>query len=355
MSGLRAGFVSLCLVAPLAAQPAATSPAPAPATQPGKVVQFQPHIRIDYPNRCVEVDGQVILRQGLLELFACSPNTREHESIVRLNTRPLFIMQALGLLGLEPGRPLRMDPDTGEIIPASGDPVEIEVRYEADGVSKRVPIETWMRHSQSKGRLERQPWVFAGSFPVDNGAIAADEEGTIIAVVDFESAIIALPRHHTAANAELWLEPNTPAIPDVGTPCTVIFRPGPLTVRLDAGGRLYLGHKPTTFTETARKLRAFARENPKLPVVVEIDPQCPATERDQLLAILQEMRIDAGRQPATQPSGNPATAPDAEGESSTGHPHAIPRWLLGQILDRPATSDPTPTDHPASMPAPSSR
>jgi hypothetical protein len=314
------------------------------------VVEFQPNVRIDYPNRSVEVDGQVILRQGLLELFACSPRTREHESIVRLNTRPVVVLQALGLLGLEPGRPLRMDPNTGEIIPASGDPLEIDVRYEVNSIRKTVPIEMWMRHSQTKARLERQPWVFAGSFPVGDGAVAADEEGTIVAVVDFESAIVALPRHHTAANAELWLEPNTPAIPPVGTACTVIFRPGPPTLRLAADGRLYLSHKPTTFTEATRKLRAFARENPKVPVVVEIDPKSPVTERDQLSTILQEMRIDARQRPASQPADGAATWPSTEGESSARDPHAVPRWLLGQVVKQRAGGEPMPTDGAASQP-----
>jgi len=303
--------------------PEAVRPAP-PATQPGLVVLFQPHVRIDYGRRQVEVDGEVVLREGQLELFACSPGTREYESIVRLNTRPVVIFQALGLLGLEPGRPLRLNFDTLETIPASGDAVEIEVRYEADDTQHSVPIETWMRHARSGRPLDRQPWVFAGSISQGNGNLAADEEGTIIAVVDFESALIALPRLHTSSNEELWLEPNTPAIPEVGTRCTVVFRPGPLQLRLDERGRLYLGRKPVTFGEAARRLRGFVEENPGIGVELDVAAASPASDREQLQRLLEALRVDVRRPAATQPATRepaataPAAAPSARATPDDG-------------------------------------
>ena len=318
----------------------ATQPA---TTQPGRVVQFQPNVRIDFGKRQVEVDGAVTLREGLLELFACSPNTREYESIVRLDTRPVVIFQALGLLGLEPGHPLRMDPQTLAIIPPAGDAVAIDVQYEENGIRKTVPIENWMRHSRTKAPLERQSWVFAGSIPLPNGGIAADEEGTIIAVVDFESALVTVPHLHTAANAELWLEPNTPAIPEVGTRCTVVFRPGPLLLRLDHTGRLYLGSKPVTFAEAARRLRAFAQENPGLSIDVEIGPDSPASDRDRLERMIEALRIPVNRRAFTRPAATgPAGEPEPEtenGQSSAESSKVIPRWLLGQLA---TTHDPSP-------------
>lgn len=292
-----------------------------PATQPGRVVLFQPNVRIDFGRRQVEVDGEIVMREGLLELFACSPGTREYESIVRLNTRPVVIFQALGLLGIEPGHPLRLDFETLRTIPAAGDPIQIEVRYEADEVRRTIPIETWMRHSRTKAPLKPQPWVFAGSLPLDNGNIAADEEGTIIAVVDFESALIALPRLHTSANEELWLEPNTPAIPTVGTVCTLLFRPAPLLLHLDRLGRLFIGSTPVTFAVAARKLREFHEANPGLPLYVETDPDAPQSQREPLRALLDELKIEVRPAPAEARMGrpsvplpvtdSPATAPQA--------------------------------------------
>ncbi|MCH8851940.1 MAG: hypothetical protein IID41_04735, partial [Planctomycetes bacterium] len=66
---------------------------------------FMPGVRINWQEREVEVAGVVVLREGMLELFACSADTREHESIMRISARPAHVYQALGLLGLEPGSP----------------------------------------------------------------------------------------------------------------------------------------------------------------------------------------------------------------------------------------------------------
>jgi len=293
-------------------------------------------VRIDYGRRQVEVDGEVVLREGLLELFACSPNTREYESIVRLDARPTTVFQALGLIGLSPGHPLRINPQTAEIVPPDGDPVRIEVRYRADGLEQAVPIENWMRHSEAKTGLPRQEWVFAGSFPVQGRGIAADEEGTIIAVVDFQSAVIALPRHHTASNAELWLEPNTPAIPPVGTPCTVIMRPGPLRVRLDRFGRLYLGTRPVTFAELAGKLRTWTAESPKARLEVETAPESPAEDRELLDMVLEQFNVSFDRRAAT----SPAPVDSSEGESGGQQSTAAARWILGTLTYRPPASVP---------------
>ena len=52
---------------------------------------FMPGVRINWQDREVEVAGVVVLREGMLALFASSPGTREHESIVRINARPMHV------------------------------------------------------------------------------------------------------------------------------------------------------------------------------------------------------------------------------------------------------------------------
>jgi hypothetical protein len=303
--------------------PATSQPASRPA---GNVVAFQPGVRIDYRHRQVEVDAKVVMREGALELFACSRGTREYESIVAVQTRPLFVFQALGLLGISPGHPLRVLA-SGDVDPADGQPIEIEVRYEANGTQQSPPIENWLRRARSTTPLERQTWVFAGSVPLEGGAIAADEEGTVVAVVDFESAIIALPRLHTASNQELWLEPNTPAIPPIGTPCILVLRQGPWRLMLDETGRLFLGGKPILLMEAARRLRQEVRDDSRLRVEVELAPDCPAAERQALRRMLDDLEIQSLERPTSRPA---ATRPKASGPDASDNT-AMLRWAGAQL------------------------
>src|SRR5262249_47527761 len=84
-----------------------------PATQPaGKVVRFADGVTIDWGRRQVEIDSQVVLREGVLELLACSRGTKEHESILQVRAQPLNVYQALGMLGLPDGQPPRFDEAT---------------------------------------------------------------------------------------------------------------------------------------------------------------------------------------------------------------------------------------------------
>lgn len=315
---------TLCVLAsPIFAQAPASTPAPVPASQPGAVVPFQPGIRIDWANRQVEVDAKVILREGLLELFACSPRTREHESIVVIQARPLHVFHALGLIGLEPGHPIRYDPQTRRVEPARGDAVEIDVRCEVDGKTATVPIETWMREKGADRPLERQPWRFAGSVPLpDRDAIEADGEGTVIALVDFESALIALPEQHSSSNDELWLEPRTEAIPPVGTACVLLMRAGPMRLGLDAAGRLRLNDQPRTLGEAARAVREALAANPKLNLELKIDAGCPESDRARLDQMLSRLGVPAEQIRSITPASAPASTQPG-GDAS--------RWLRKQL------------------------
>ena len=293
--------LALWLSAPLEGfgQGAADNVATAPATRPAlKTIDYQPGVRIDWTRRQIEVAGTVILRQGLLELFACSPRTREHESIVRLEARPLHVYQALGLIGLVPGHPTGFDPRTGLLEPASGDPVELEVRYSSGGAARSEPIENWLRLTGPEGsrqRLGRLGWIFAGSLPAENGGIAADAEGTVVALVDFDSALIALPEYHTDSNAALWLEPNTQAIPPLRTPCTLIIRPGPVRVSLDAAGRLRLNGHASTLAGVAAAIQEAAPQRLNRPVAVTLDPQAPPAGEHLLRELMADLQFPPDR------------------------------------------------------------
>lgn len=276
-----------------ATQPASTQPVttqPAMATQPAdaaKVLTVQPGVRIDWNRRVVEVDAVVILREGLLELLACSPRIREHESILRIEARPLHVFQALGLIGLSPGRPASYDADTNESRPATGDRIEVLLRYQTADGEVTEPAERWLKRVDSTQPLDALPWVFAGSQVLEDGSFAADREGTVIAVVDFPSALIALAEVHSSSNDALWLEPRTVAIPAAGQRCVLLLQAGPKLVRVDAGGRIYWEDRPVTLGVLMATLMRGAHEAAPPRVALECDPQCPAAARKGVIAMLQ--------------------------------------------------------------------
>jgi hypothetical protein len=203
-------------------------PSAAPASGPAaRIVDFVPGVRIDYRVPQVEVEACVIFRKGPLELFAYSkaPVPKEHESILLLQASPEAIYQALGLIGLVPGKPMRYFPETGTIRKPSGDPVDVLVRFESRGQAVEVSACDWMTDVTRRKPMERVPWLFTGSYRLKDGTFAANIEGTLVTVVDFDSSVVALPGLHTSSNAELWLEANTEAIPPIGTQVTLILRP----------------------------------------------------------------------------------------------------------------------------------
>jgi len=84
--------------------PSELTSAPAPNTTPAKL----PHVRFDRAKRFVEFDATVVTRESdWLELFVCTPRTREYESILVTPAKPRHIHLALLAIGMKPGRPMR--------------------------------------------------------------------------------------------------------------------------------------------------------------------------------------------------------------------------------------------------------
>ncbi len=197
---------------------------PNPKSEIRKPRDYAPGVRIDWGRQVVEVDAVVVLREGPLELLACSPNTREHESILVVQARPIHIYQAMGLIGLQPGSPVRYDPNTSRSYAPTGESLDLRVRYRQRSIEKTVKAEQWLLDNE-RGQLPKSvEWVFAGSRTLDDGRFGADQDGTVVCVVDFATALITVGSLHTADNEFLWLSANTTVIPPIGTHCTLLIR-----------------------------------------------------------------------------------------------------------------------------------
>ena len=89
------------------------------------------------------VGGKVCLRDGFLEMFACPRQTKEHESIVSVNSHAFMVHAALLALGVKAGKPASFD---GEYAPAEGREIDIHVVWnDDDGKPKRIRAQEWIR------------------------------------------------------------------------------------------------------------------------------------------------------------------------------------------------------------------
>jgi hypothetical protein len=247
-----------------------------------KVVEYVPGVRIDWSGRRVEIDGMVVLREGMLELFACSAETREHESIVAVRARPKHIYEAIGLIGILPGRPVHYDEKAQAWKSASGERVRISVRWDRDGRKKTTHIGAWMRDVATGKPVSEMSWLFAGSVRTEDGVFLADVDGTVICVVDFPSAIIALPELKTADNEALWVTAYTDAIPPLGTRVTLVVEPADrraaLEIRVAKSGDVSCDGRVITVEKLSDRIKALKQGGSKsgATILVRVEAQSPA-------------------------------------------------------------------------------
>ncbi len=256
-----------------------------------RIVEYAPHVRINWNHRRVEVDGEICLREGLLELLVCSTNTREHESIVASPARPLRIYEALGLIGLSPGKPVRYDESAKKWLPPTGQRMRIDVRWTRDDQTRTVDIGTWTRDIETGDSIPPRAWVFAGSYRTDRGAFAADQDGTIVCVVDFASALITLPELRSADNRLLRLEAYKKRIPPTGTPVTLLLssaEDAPFHIHIDADSQPHVNDTPTEPEALQERIREFSRGQSNVSIVIHVDPKAPQHKVDKLIRAIRK-------------------------------------------------------------------
>ncbi len=185
---------------------------------------------VDFKKKQVLLGGSVCLREGMLEMFACPQGTKEHESVVSVNSPASFVHAALMAIGAKPGPTVQFQP---EYRPAGGTEVEVTVVWkDPEGKEHRVRAQEWVKHNPTGKPLE-YPWVFAGSgFWKDEGAgerYYYADGGELICVSNFSTAMLDLPVASSDANDSLMFSAFTEHIPPRGTRVCLI-----LTPKLDA-------------------------------------------------------------------------------------------------------------------------
>ncbi|NQT16116.1 MAG: hypothetical protein HQ582_25390 [Planctomycetes bacterium] len=196
--------------------------------------------------------GRVCQRRAPLELFACMKGSKEHESVLTVNTEAYVMHAGLLAVGAEPGSPVKFTP---EYAPANGPEIEITLIWDDEsGRRRRARAQDWVQdvagiYQRFQGVIAnqfddelnltdqfaacksmQQPWVFAGSQFVEDEqtgkrSYLADVEGELICVSNFPSAVLDVPFRSSGSNASLLFETFTERIPALGTPVTLVLEP----------------------------------------------------------------------------------------------------------------------------------
>jgi hypothetical protein len=190
----------------------------------------------DRDNKRVILRARVVLREGVLEHLMCVKGTKEHEAILASDAPPQRIHAALLLTGAEPGHPVQFVP---KFEPPAGTAIAIELLWREDGKHQKTDARQWVWDEKSKMPLKID-WVFAGSLvyedPVTKKPGYAADEGDLITVANFASAILDLPIASSANDADRVFSAHTARIPAKGTEVFVALSPR----------RAKVGEKPST-------------------------------------------------------------------------------------------------------------
>jgi hypothetical protein len=179
--------------------------------------------------RRVVINAEVCLREGQLEQFLTRTMKKEHESVLAADVDARDIHKVLLLTGAEAGKPVTYQP---MYKPASGSMIQVTVRYEKDGKLVTVPAQEWIRNVKS-GKNLASDWVFAGSrlfqYPdeKDKPPVYLANDGDLICISNFETALLDLPIKSPKDNNDLVFEAHTERIPPKGTKVVVVLEPIP--------------------------------------------------------------------------------------------------------------------------------
>ncbi len=202
------------------------------------------YVRVDRARGIVEFDGWVPIDchdprtpDVWLEQIVCTPDTREHESLVVSRAKPSEVHAAMLLIGLEAGTPgsYRWDGERVVAVAPEGDAVIVEFLYEDDeGHEVRANPTDWVIDAGLERTLsdhvgDAAAFVFAGSrFVAYNGpeVYDADLAGTLIGLATFGGETIAFGEvisHEAMYQEPQWLA-NAKLVPAYGTPVRVQIR-----------------------------------------------------------------------------------------------------------------------------------
>lgn len=186
-----------------------------------------------YPEeRRVVFEGEILMKDSKgdpMELIACAPGGKTHESFVQADIVPSDLHAALREIGMWPwSYPDREAADRADLL---GDRAIVWIEWTAGGETRRVRAEDMLLDARLNRPLGRWGWAFAGQYSEetdpDTGRRAMfyrpNREKSLITNYHTPNSVLDNPRSIGAFD-DIFVS-NTPAVPDVKTRVTVIIEP----------------------------------------------------------------------------------------------------------------------------------
>ena len=197
-----------------------------PDREPPDVFKTAPHlyrlgdVEINAKARTLSMPGKVNMQKGLVEVFACTPRGKRHESVLVVDVDPIYLQLGLLLLGLSEGS----NPSCpGEEPQPVGGMMDIWVEWQVEGQKKvKRRAEELIMDLRTDEPMQRTHWVFLGSM-VYEGRFLARDIGSLITTYHDATAIIENP--HPSCKDDTLYEANPDVVPPVGTPVKVTISP----------------------------------------------------------------------------------------------------------------------------------
>lgn len=206
-----------------------------------------PGVKINLDEWCVDVDSRVCLKDGMLELIACTKDSKEHESIIVIDAKPSHVHAALLLLGATPGNPAMREAINPEMTrfrhtPPSGNPIDVFlVLKDTEDKVTELAISEFIKaadHDDGSGvpeppeaakKFPTHTFLFAGSVLTGEGdgprQYLCDMNGNVISLATFGDELLCLPEVHDNANGSLVWQVDGEKLPELDSKITLRLRP----------------------------------------------------------------------------------------------------------------------------------
>lgn len=110
-------------------------------------------VLLDAKGKKLLLRSEVVMREGMLEMLVCLKQTKEHESLLSVDTTAQIVHAGLLALGAQPGTHVQWQP---EFKAATGQQIDIFFNWtDEQGKLHRDPAQNWVRNATRRFYIEK--------------------------------------------------------------------------------------------------------------------------------------------------------------------------------------------------------